>query len=107
MGKKNYYFCKYNMSLNVEGNLGKKIKLEGIVLSWVVLLYGTPPDITFGRRTSISKSQLFEKYGLCNKRPSPKHLKIGKDLEDVEMEKFFGKPVSRNAYEYCHINMRN
>ncbi len=29
--KKIYYFRKYNMSLSVEGSLGKKIKLEGIV----------------------------------------------------------------------------
>jgi hypothetical protein len=55
------------MSFGVEGSLGKKIKLEDIISSWVYLFYGTLPNIIFDRITSISKNQKFEKLGLCNK----------------------------------------
>ncbi len=81
--------------------MGKKIKLEDIVSSWVALLYGTPPNIIFDRRTSISKNQFFEKFGLCNKGPSSKHLKIRKD---AKVEEFFGNPINRNGYRYCHLD---
>jgi hypothetical protein len=92
------------MSFSVEDSLGKKIKLEDIVSSWVALLHGTPPNNIFDRRTSISKNQFFDKYGLCNKGPSPKDLKIRKDLKDTEVEEIFGKPINRNGYRYCHLN---
>jgi hypothetical protein len=41
---------------------------------------------------------------VCNKGISPKHSKIGKDLEEIEVETFFGPCIGKNGYTYYHSN---
>ncbi len=43
------------MSFNAEGSLGKKVKVEGIVSTWVELLYVTQPNLIFDNKTHIFK----------------------------------------------------
>jgi hypothetical protein len=63
-----------------------------------------PLDITFDKKTPISKKQFFKKYDICNIKPSPKHLKVGRDFQEEEMEAIFGRVISKNGYRYCHTN---
>jgi len=58
-------------------------------------------DVTrffFDRKTPISRRQFFEKYDICNTRPSPKHLKVGRDFQEEEVKAIFGLVISRNGY---------
>jgi hypothetical protein len=97
-------FSQETMSANVEGSLGKKIKTKGAILSWVAPLYATPLDIIFDKKNLNTRKDFVEKYDLCNKGPNPKCLRIGKDLEEEEVEELFGKAISRNGYRYCHTD---
>jgi hypothetical protein len=50
-----------------QGNLGsvdlkKKVKLEGIVSSFVEPLYGKKPDILFDRKNLVPQKKIYEKY---------------------------------------------
>jgi hypothetical protein len=44
-----------------------------------------------------------EKYDLCNKG-GKSQMRLGKDLEDEEVEELFEKAISRNGYRFCHID---
>jgi hypothetical protein len=49
--------------------------------------------------TLLHGKEFVEKYGLCNKGLNPKHLKLGKYIEDVEVEKF-KSCINKNNYRY-------
>jgi hypothetical protein len=49
-------------------------------------------------------SQYPNKYGFCNKRLSPKMIKIGKDCIKEEVEELFGPYNTKNGYCYCFNN---
>jgi hypothetical protein len=63
----------------------KKVKSEGTLVLWVEPLYGAPPNIIFDRNNLVSRKQFATTYGLCYKGPLPKHLKLNKDFEKVEV----------------------
>jgi hypothetical protein len=42
-----------------------------------------------------------QKYGINNQRITQKRLKIGKEIEEEEVEALFG-PCNHNGYRYCH-----
>lgn len=100
------------MSLSVDAttslgttNSEKHVKLELIIFSWVDPLYETPPKIIFDKKTLPSKKEISKKYvDLCNKRLTPKHLKVGRDLLEEEVEALFGTSMNKNGYQYWHTN---
>ncbi len=104
------YTCKYlnssciKMSHNIDGSLGKKVKREGAVSTWVEPLYGEKPKIIFDKKNVVSRTLMFEKYGFCYQGLSPKQLRIGRDLEEAKVEALFGPNISKNVYRYCHKN---
>ncbi len=68
-------------------------------------MYGTPPKIIFDKKTLPFRKEISNKYvDLCNKRPTPKHLKIARDFLEEEVEALFGPSIIMNKYRYCHIN---
>jgi hypothetical protein len=60
------------MLANVEDNLGKKIKTENIILSWVAPLYVTSPHIIFDKKNFITTKDFVKNYNLSNKGPNHK-----------------------------------
>ncbi len=114
-----FYVCKYlsliaanTMSPSVDAtyNVGtidflKCVKLERVVYSWVDPLNGTPLEIIFDKKALPSRKEIFDKYvNLCSKRPTPKHLKVGRDFLEEKVETLFGPSINRNRYRYCHTN---
>jgi hypothetical protein len=85
------------MSLIVQdGGLGttdlkNKEKLEGgkAESSWTEPLYGIPPELIFDKNSPISQMHFFEKYALSNFGLSPKKIRIGRELEEAEVEALF------------------
>ncbi len=53
--------------------------------------------------TLLHGKEFVEKYGLCNKGLNPKHLKLGKYIEDVEVEKF-KSCINKNNYRYFWLD---
>jgi hypothetical protein len=53
---------------------------------------------------TIKHMSLSNNYLKNNKGISPKHSRIGKDLEETEVEALFGTCIDRNGYMYCHSN---
>jgi hypothetical protein len=100
------------MSLSVDAidslgaiDLKKYVKLEHVVSSWVDPLYGTPPKIIFDKKPLPSRKEIFDKFvDLYSKRPTPKHLKVGRDFLEKKVEAIFGPSINRNGYRYCHTN---
>ena len=48
----------------------------------------------------ITRKSFEEFYSLSNKGPSLKRLKIGRDVTEAEVEKFFGPCKGKNSYRY-------
>lgn len=67
-------------------------------------LYDTPLEMIFDKKNHVFRREIEEKYGLCNKRLLWTSLKIGKDLEEKEVEQLFGLSLSRNKYRYSYSN---
>lgn len=81
----------------------KPVKLEGVdPASYVVPLYAEQPTIVFDRVTPPTRKIFQETYGLSNEGLNPKRLKIGVQLEEVDVESLFGPCINRNGYRYCH-----
>jgi hypothetical protein len=85
-----------SLGKSLGGNLGtnpcklKKVKIEGVVSSWVDPLYSTPPVIKFDKKLPVFRNQFIEQYHICGKGPSPKCLKLGKDFEHAKVDALFG-----------------
>ncbi len=99
-----------SLSVDVTTSLGttnseKHVKLKLIISSWVDPLYETPPKIIFDKKTLPSKKEISSKYvDFCSKKFTPKHLKVGRDLLEEEVEALFGPSMNKNGYQYCHTN---
>jgi hypothetical protein len=63
-------------------------------------LYAIPPKLIFDKKNLISHKYFFEKYALCNFGISPKNLKIGKKVEESNVEALFEPYILRNGYKY-------
>jgi hypothetical protein len=86
----------------------KKVKSEGTLALWVEPLYGPPPNIIFDRNNLVSRKQFAATYCLCYKGPLPKHLKLSKDFEEVEVEKILGRILAGMAINIlCLITKRS
>ena len=60
------------------------------------------PNIIFNGINPISKRMFTEKYGSCNRGQTPKHLKIGRDYTNAEVDEMFGPLVEKHSYCYNH-----
>jgi len=96
------------MSLSINGGCGSsgkhvKVKIEGIIVHvcYVDPLYGTYLNIIFDRKIELFQKSFLGKYGINNQRIAQKRLKIGKEIEEEEVEALFG-PCNCNGYRYCH-----
>lgn len=92
-----------------KGNLGsvdlkKKVKLGGIMSSFVEPLYGKKPNILFDRKNLVFWKQICEKYKLCNKGLHPKRLKLKRGFEEHKVEALFGPCISQNGYMYIYMD---
>jgi hypothetical protein len=65
--------------------------------------YEEQPNLIFDRKHIITWKEFVEKYRLCNKGLYPKHLKLGKYIEDVEVEKF-KSCINKNNYRYFWLD---
>ncbi len=63
-------------------------------------IYKEQPNLIFDRKHIVTWKEFVKKYGLCNKGLNPKHLKLGKYIEDVEVEKLFKSCINKNNYRY-------
>ena len=82
--------------------LGGRVKLEKIDNQWAPPLYAEEPTLLLDLENPapISRKCFEEFYGLSNKGPSLKWLKIGRDVTEAEVEKFFGPCSGKNSYRY-------
>jgi hypothetical protein len=93
-----------SLSIDVIVSLGttnskKCVKLKLVISSWVDLLYGTPPEIIFDKRTLPSRKEISDKYvDLCSKGLAPKHLKVERDFLEEEVKALFGPSINKNRY---------
>lgn len=80
-----------------------KVKVEGVVSTYVDLLYGIKSDFIFDKKSEFSQKDFWKKYKICNEGLPPKNLRIEKELAEDGVEALFG-PCNHNGYRYCHNN---
>ena len=85
-----------------QGDDGVRVKLEKVDSQWSAPLYVEEPTLLLDLENAvpISRKSFEEFYGLCNKGPSLKRLKIGRDVTEAEVEKFFGPCNGKHSYRY-------
>jgi hypothetical protein len=79
---------------------GVKVKIEGVALPYIKPLYGKALEIIFYHKTPITRQQLAFIYDLCNIKPCPKRLKVGRNFKKEEVQEFFGLSNNKNGYQY-------
>ena len=81
---------------------GVRVKLEKVNNQWAPPLYLEEPTLLLDLENvvPITCKSFEEFYGLSNKGPSLKRLKIGRDVIEAEVEKLFGPCNSKNSYRY-------
>jgi hypothetical protein len=85
------------------GGKHTKIKIEGATTHacYVDPLYGAKPNIIFDRKIEFFQTSFLEKYGISNQGIALKRLKIGKEIEEEEVEALF-RPYNHNGCRYFH-----
>ncbi len=63
-------------------------------------MYGKVPQIIVHGVEFISPQKFVEVYNLNNHGQCPKSLKVPKDLEEFNVEAFFGLLINNNGYKY-------
>lgn len=79
-------------------------KRVGKKSSWVDPLYACQPEILWDRKSLVTRDWFAEKYSLCNRGITPKHIKIGIHLEEADVESLFGPRQNGNGYRYATMD---